>query len=117
MFSSPTARFVIGGLTWALVAYVVVFVGVVCWFLMGAPQSEVEGVMRYLFAAHFLAMLLGIGLLVVYILDVVNNPDVPSDKRVLWAIIILLGSFVGMLVYWFVHMRRPRPRTPPESPA
>ena len=104
---NPATRMLIGVLTWLLVAYVVCFVGFVCWTLSGAPQSAVEGVMQYLLAAHFGAMLLGIALLVAYIIDVVNNPSVPGEKRVLWAVIILLGSFVGMLVYWFVYMRHP----------
>jgi len=105
ILETRAARLWLGGLTWLLVAYVVGFVGIVCWMMFSGATSLMERVFPYIFLVHFIAMLLGMALLVAYILDVVNNPRVPPDKRVMWVLIIFLGSFIGMLLYWFSYLR------------
>ena len=107
MLIPNSARSWIGGLTWLLVAYVVGFVALVCFVMIGASKEFMDSFFPFLMGAHFLAMMLGMALLVAYIIDVVNNPNVPSEKRVLWMLVVFLGGFIGMLVYWYCYMRHP----------
>jgi hypothetical protein len=61
-----------------------------------------------LIALHLGTMLVVVGLLVVYIIDVFRNPRLEETHRVLWAIVLFMGNAIAMPVYWWLYMR-PRP--------
>ena len=61
----------------------------------GMPPSFIG-----LFALHFLTMLWVIALTGFYIVHVVRNERIPKDQKVLWVLVVFLGGFIGMPVYW-----------------
>ena len=57
-----------------------------------------------LFPLHCLTMLLSIGLLIVYIVDVFKNDRIARDMKALWAVVLFMGSFIAMPVYWYLYV-------------
>jgi hypothetical protein len=45
----------------------------------------------------------------VWLVDVIRRPDLSSDRRLLWVVVILLGSTLGQLVYFFMEVWPDRP--------
>jgi hypothetical protein len=58
----------------------------------------------YVFIAHIGTMFVSLGLLVFYIVHVFKNAALAEDRRILWTLIIFMGSFVAMPVYWVLYV-------------
>lgn len=52
--------------------------------------------------------------LALFIVDVFRTERVPQDRRVMWLILLLVGGFLAMPVYWYLNVWREPP--PPASP-
>ena len=59
-----------------------------------------------LFPLHCLTILLSIGLLIVYIVDVFKNDRIARDMKALWAVVLFMGGFIAMPVYWYLYFWR-----------
>lgn len=59
-----------------------------------------------IFPLHFLTMLVIMGLMVFYIVDVFRNERVEKDKKALWAVVLFMGSMFAMPVYWYLYIWR-----------
>ena len=81
-----------------------------------APGGTFES-FQVLMIAHFGTMLVMAGLLTFYIVHVFKNPALAGDRRVLWAVVLFLGNFIAMPIYWFLFVWREAPRNlaPPSS--
>ncbi len=55
---------------------------------------------------HAATILLSIGLLVVYIVDVFKNDRVARDMKVLWALVLFMGGPIAMPIYWYLYFWR-----------
>jgi hypothetical protein len=77
----------------------------------GDPDGELPVPFALLITLHLLTMLIIFALLAIYMVDVFRNPDLPEDRRVLWAVVIFLGSVFAMPVYWWLYKRPPRTAT------
>ena len=55
-------------------------------------------------AVHVVTMLVVLGLMGVYIIDLSRNSHVESDQRVPWTVAILLFGVFAMPVYWYQHI-------------
>lgn len=62
-----------------------------------------------LFAAHFGAILLSIGLLGWYIVAVVKNPALETVMKLIWVLVLFQLSFFAMPVYWYLYIWRRQP--------
>jgi hypothetical protein len=48
--------------------------------------------------------LLSFGLLVYYIIHVINNKKIDSNEKVLWVLIFLVGNVVSFPIYWYMRV-------------
>lgn len=72
-----------------------------------------------LFAAHFLTILLMLGLMPLYIVLAVKDERHDQTTRIIWVVLFCTVNMFAMPVYWYLYLwRQPRPpNTPlPNSP-
>jgi hypothetical protein len=60
---------------------------------------------RYIFPLHFLTILLMFALTAVYVVHVFKSDQLPSDRRIMWVIVLLFGNIVAFPIYWWIYMR------------
>lgn len=66
---------------------------------------------------HFLTILGGFAVFMAYALDFTRNPRLESERqRVTWAVAMVVGTLITMMVYWVRHLRPGLPRVSPRSP-
>lgn len=79
-------------------------------FLMprsGSPEGGAfPSLFLLIFPLHFLTMLLIMGLTVFYMVNVFRNERVEKDKKVLWAVVLFMGSMIAMPIYWYLYIWR-----------
>jgi len=100
----------IGLLTVWPIIYIVGFMVVVFGAVMRATSTLQPGLFpRFdlLMAMHLGTMAVMAWLMVFYLVHVFRNPAL-GDKRVLWAVVLFMGSFIAMPVYWFLYVWRQR---------
>ena len=70
-----------------------------------------------LFALIGTSVLLTFGLLIYYIIDIVNNPKFQSggNSKLIWIIAVIIGGMIGMIAYFLVEIY-PRKELPPLPP-
>ena len=59
----------------------------------------------YLMVVHLGCMLLMFALMAFYIVHIFKNPALPDTRRILWVIVIFMGSVVGAPIYWWLYLR------------
>ena len=106
--SKPAKILLLVATLWPI-AYVFVFVAFIFSVFL-APANAPEPPL-YIIPLHLLTMLLSIGLTVIYIVNIFRNDRVEKDMKALWAIVIFMGSFIAMPIYWYLYIWR----TPPSS--
>lgn len=95
-------KVVLGVLTLSpLVAVVLFFAGLQ---LSIAGPSKMPALAGLVSVAFPIMVLLGIAMTVFWATDVWRRPDLSSDRKVLWSVIVILGSFVGQFGYFFVEV-------------
>jgi hypothetical protein len=63
-----------------------------------------------IFVVHLATMLVVMGLLAFHVVHLFKNEALPSDRRVLWAIVLFMGSLFAFPVYWYLYVwRKPSP--------
>ncbi|MBN8857893.1 MAG: PLDc N-terminal domain-containing protein [Sphingobacteriales bacterium] len=71
--------------------------------------------MVWLFLLIILTALLSLGLLIYYIVHVVNNNRIDSTERIIWVLVFVLAGMVGFPVYWYMRIWKQRPVPPAQS--
>ncbi len=54
----------------------------------------------------FFPLLIGIGLIVITIMiivNIINNPEIDSNNKLFWIILILVTNVIGLVVYFLVQ--------------
>ena len=92
--------------------FAVVFSTVV--FMPGTGEPGPPPLIALILPLHLFTMLAGIALIVFYIVNVFRNDRVDKDKKVLWAVVLFMGSMIAMPIYWYLYIWRERPT--PDSP-
>lgn len=69
-----------------------------------APPDEFFENFNTIFRLQLLFMALWVALLAFYIVHVFRTDRVPADKKALWAVVLFLGNFLAMPVYWYLYM-------------
>jgi hypothetical protein len=57
-----------------------------------------------LFGMHCFTIFLSFVLMAIYIYHLFNTERVPNDKKALWAVVLFLGAFFAMPVYWYLYI-------------
>lgn len=91
--------------------YMIIFFVVIISTLIFMPNQEAEGSGPPMFFAviiplHLLTMLWIIALTIFYIVNVFKNDLVDKAKKVLWAVVIFMGSLIAMPIYWYLYIWR-----------
>ena len=94
----------------AVLAFFVFPVFALQWFIFAwraMPTDETPPAWFLLiFALPFATMLLTVGLLIVYVVDVFKNDRIAPDKKLLWAVALFMGGIIAMPVYWYLYFWR-----------
>lgn len=82
----------------------------------GGEQSEAPLFFVVLIPLHLLTMLWIMGLTVFYMVNVFRNDRVDKDKKVLWAVVIFMGSMFALPIYWYLYIwKEPAGSLPPHA--
>ena len=112
---SKPVRLLLGVATLWPILYFVAFVGLLLFPFLSAMWQVEPPIMRtpvpprwlaVTFVLHFGTIILGLGLLVVSIVDVFKNDRITRDMKALWAIVLFMGGFIAMPVYWYLYFWR-----------
>jgi hypothetical protein len=88
--------------------YMILFMGVVVSsFFMGG--NEPGFIWAVVIPLHILTMLSIMGLTIFYMVNVFRNDRVNKDMKVLWAVVIFMGSIIAMPIYWYLYIWRDAP--------
>lgn len=94
--------------------YLLIFMGIAFYSVI-AGGNDPAAVWMLVVPFHLLTILLVIGLMIFYIVDVFRNERVNKDMKVLWAVVLFMGTMIAMPVYWYLYIWR-EPADPPHSP-
>lgn len=70
------------------------------------PDQSAFKFMPFLFVMHFAVMLLMFALLAFYMYYLYRTERVAQDKKVLWAVLLFMGSFIAMPIFWYLYIWR-----------
>lgn len=97
-------------LTLLPLAYLFFFMWVVMASVVNTIQTGTEPSLGWflpiVMILHPLAILLLIGLMIYYIYHLYQKTVMPPDQRVLWLLLIIFTSMIGMTVYWFMFIQK-----------
>ncbi len=62
------------------------------------------GMMQNIMIPAILLSTVTIGVIIVFIVNVFRNPNVPKNRQVLWAILIGIVGTYAMPVYWYLYI-------------
>lgn len=57
-----------------------------------------------IFITGLLTGLVSLGLLIFYIIHLVNNKQIESGERIVWIIVFLFAGTIGYPIYWFIRI-------------
>ena len=73
-------------------------------FVRAEPGTGPPPMIALIFPLHILTMLIIAALTAFYIVNVFRNERVDKDKKVLWAVVLFMGSVMAMPVYWYLYI-------------
>lgn len=79
------------------------------------PYEEQRSEFDTFFRLHLTVIVSSWVLIASYIMYLFRTSHVPNDKKALWGIVIFLGSFIAMPIFWFLYVWKPYSMTITES--
>jgi hypothetical protein len=103
--SKPAAVFVLLA-TLVPLAYLVFFIGTMVVAVLSASSDgpEPPTLFKVIFLLHLLCMLWLWALTAFYLVYLFKSSEVPTDQRVLWAVVLLFFNMFAMPVYWYLYI-------------
>jgi hypothetical protein len=80
------------------------------------PLAFPAGIML-LFGAHFLTIILMMGLMPLYIILAVKNEQLDQTMRIVWVVLSCTAGMFTYPVYWYLYIWRKQPTTLADGPA
>ena len=107
---NKAGKLFLGVLTLLPLFYIFVFIGFIITMIAAGPHLN-AGPPIALFVTHGAMMVLMLGLMIYYIIHVLQNPRLLSNtnERLLWVLVIILGGFIGQFVYWYLQIWKDEP--------
>jgi len=87
-----------------LFTFIVFFISMILTIDKQPASSGMPTFFLAMMITHVLMMLLMICLITFYIVHAFNNQRIQQDKKVLWTILIFMGSFISMPIYWYLFI-------------
>lgn len=103
---------VLGVLTFWPPLYMVLFMGIMFGSILLIPSGTSQGepwFLAVIFPLHLFTMLEMMALTVYYAVSVYQDPELQSDRKLLWMIIVLLGGFIGQAIFYVLWKVRRHP--------
>jgi tetratricopeptide (TPR) repeat protein len=69
--------------------------------------DEMSTFFRVFIPIHIATLLEMLAVLIYYIIHLTNTAIVPANKKVLWAVILLLGNPLFLPIYWYLYIWKP----------
>jgi hypothetical protein len=109
---SKSVKLIIGILSiWPFV-YILMFFGFAIYLMtIFSLPGDAQPNLAYssIFIIHILTIIETFGLITFYIINVFRNDRVNKDMKILWAIVLFLGSMIAMPIYWYLYIwRKPK---------
>lgn len=74
-------------------------------FRRTAPSEKPDlGFFPIIVGMHIAVMLLSLGLVCFYIVYLFKTPRVANDKKALWAVVLFMGGFIAMPIFWYLYI-------------
>lgn len=89
-------------------AYALLFIFFVLGMMFERP-GRISDLFPLVIVVHLLTVMLALGLLVFYLIDVFRNDRVHKDQKALWAIVLFFGGAIAMPFYWYLNIWRDPP--------
>lgn len=74
-----------------------------------AAKNSTLDLFKFIVPLHILTIFLMFALTAVYVVHAFRNDELPSDRRILWVIVLFLGNMLAFPVYWWFYLRPSRP--------
>ena len=103
-------KLALGVATIAPLLWMVAWFGYLIYGFVGDGPWKGFGAM---FAGMAVVTLLAVALSVFYGLHAWRNPRLQGDERVIWTIFVVLLNAFAQPIYWYLHVWRAAPSTPP----
>jgi predicted membrane channel-forming protein YqfA (hemolysin III family) len=88
---------------WPIV-YFFLFLGLIGYVFVASPQNGFDA-FRYIFLVHIATFILMFALMATYLVHLFRDDRLPSDRRILWALVLLLFGIFAFPVYWWLYVR------------
>ena len=67
-------------------------------------DASLFGAIELIIPLLILTILIDIILVIIYLINIVNNPYLDNSGKLLWVVLILFTNFIGMLIYFFKNI-------------
>lgn len=88
------------------VAHIIFFVSIITTKVASGTLNA--GIILPLMLSHFLVIGLGAAFMIYMVIDCALRKFKEDSEKIIWLLIILLLSFVGAIVYYYVHGKNKR---------
>lgn len=113
---NKSSKIVLGVLTFLPLLVAVSFLGfiVINFLSVFFSQEPVMPMMLFSYLSYiipyiFPIFLLALGLFVFYIVHIIKNPLLDTEKRILWTVVVFLAYGVAIPTYWYIHVWKNTP--------
>jgi len=96
--------YLIGVLSVWPVVYFFAFLGLIGYIFEASPKQGFQ-VFQDVFLIHLATIVLMFALMATYLVHLFREDRLPSDRRVLWAVVLLLFGMFAFPVYWWLYVR------------
>jgi len=107
MILSPRTKKLVGIVTaWPIlyIAFFMVFMFMSVFADLFGGRDFMFDAFDYIFAVHFLTMLMIFGLIAFYIVYIFKTDRVAADKKALWAVVIFMGNAIAMPIFYYLYI-------------
>ncbi len=78
--------------------------------VIGITLMPNENIMPFLIIililGHFIAIFTLIGMMVFYVIKVIQNKSMSTENKVFWCLGLFFGTFIAVPIYWYIHIWR-----------
>lgn len=78
--------------------------GFIAYVFAVTPKQGFEA-FRDVFLVHIATIILIFALMATYLVHLFRNDRLPSDRRILWAVVLLFFGVFAFPVYWWLYVR------------
>src|ERR1043166_1482993 len=101
---SPPVAYLLAVLSIWPIVYFFFFLAFIGYMFLAPPKAGYDA-FRFIFLFHIGTILLMFALMATYLVHLFRTDRLEPDRRVLWAVVILLFGVFAFPVYWWLYVR------------